>query len=169
MRWEILAAAAALCATAQAAWADTHVLSSAGEWEAFGGTTTSGRPVCGMSSSTNGRYLGVKYFSGDTTWTVQLGTTAWTVENGAKQRLEMQFDENAPWNATGTGMHFNDGDAGIEYTISRDELDQFVSEFRGSAFLYIRFLGSNVASWTSALAGTQTLGEVFNRCVRELK
>jgi hypothetical protein len=169
MRWGILAAVVALCANTQAGWADTHVLAHTGEWEAFGGTTTSGIPVCGMSSSANGRYVGAKLFSGDATWTIQLGAKTWTVENGAKQKLELQFDNNTPWSATGTGMHFNDGDAGLEFTIDRTELNDFVNEFRGSAHLNIRFVGSNAAPWTSNLVGTQTLGETFNNCVRDLK
>ena len=117
MQWQSIAAASVLAAgagLAATAWADTHVISRSGAWEAFGGTTTNGRAVCGMSSSVGGRYFGLKYFAGDSTATIQLGSNTWNIDNGAKQKVTMTLDNNAPWNATATGMHFNDGDAGLE-------------------------------------------------------
>jgi hypothetical protein len=165
----MLAGAAILCLAARPGWAETHVLARAGGWEAFGGTTTSGRPVCGMSSSSNGRYFGLKFFSGDNTLTIQLGSNAWRVENGAKQKLQMRFDAESPWNATGTGMHFNDGDAGLEYTINRNELDEFMHEFRDSSRIVITFIGSNATAWSGSLAGTGAISENFARCMRDLR
>ena len=169
MRLGTLTAAVAICLYAQAGWADTHTLARAGAWSAFGGTTTSGRPVCGMSSSSNGRYFGLKYFEGDNTLTIQLGSNTWKVKNGDKQKLVMRFDNESPWNATGTGMHFNDGDAGLEFSINRKELDEFMREFRDSNTLNITFTGSNAAAWHGSLAGTQTITSNFNNCIRTLR
>ncbi len=169
MRLEMFAGAALLCFLAQPVLADTHVLARAGGWQAFGGTTNSGRPLCGMSSSSGGRYFGLKYFSGNKTLTIQLGSSKWRIENGAKQKLTMQFDRETPWNATGTGMHFNDGDAGLEYDINRNQLDQFMREFRSSSQINILFLGSTAAAWNGSLSGTGSISDSFMRCIRELK
>jgi hypothetical protein len=165
----LLGAAIVCCLAAQPLRAETRVLASAGGWQAFGGTTLKGRPVCGMSSSGNGRYFGIKYFAGDDTLTIQLGSNRGRIENGAKQRLQMRFDAERPWNATGTGMHFNDGDAGLEYAINRTELAEFVREFSDSARITVTFIGSNAAPWSGSLAGTRAIVETFERCVRTLR
>ena len=64
----------------------------AGGWEAFNGTTTKGKPVCGMSSSPKDQYFGLKHFSGDTTFTIQIGKSSWRIENGSKQKLTMRLE-----------------------------------------------------------------------------
>src|SRR5579872_6138525 len=107
-------AIAFLAVSAGRGTADTHVLARTGAWQAFGGTTEDGQPVCGISSSGAGKYFGLKYFAGDNTLTIQLGNNAWTLKNKIKVKVRMQFDNNSPWNATGTGMHFSGGDAGLQ-------------------------------------------------------
>jgi hypothetical protein len=164
-----IVASMAAMAFASPAFADTHVISRAGPWEAFGGTTTSGRPVCGVSSSSGGRYFGLKYFNGDSTATIQLGSNKWKIENKAKQKLELRFDANKPWYATGTGFHFNDGDAGLEFTIKREEIDEFMREFRDSSALRIDFTGSDASAWSNSLSGTSALVGTFQQCVKELR
>lgn len=83
-------------------------------------------------------------FAGDETFTIQLGKSGWKIEDGAKQKLTMQFGRNSPWNATGTGMHFNDGDAGLEFTVNRKEMLEFMHEFASSRRLEIKFGGADV-------------------------
>ena len=52
MRKSVTCAAVVLfAATSGLAWADTKTLARAGSWEAFGGTTTKGQGVCGISVS----------------------------------------------------------------------------------------------------------------------
>lgn len=148
--------------------ADTEVLSKAGAWQAFGGTTTNGRAVCGMSSSGNGRYFGVKFFAGDETLTIQLGDSNWTLKNKIKVKVEMRFDDESPWHATATGMHFNDGDAGLEFDINKGELEQFMREFSNSNEMAISFPDQDVSSWTGSLAGTDKIFKSFAKCLREL-
>jgi hypothetical protein len=126
-------ALAAMSIGAPDVFADTQTLARAGSWSAFGGTTTSGRPVCGVSSSGDGRYFGLKFYKGDDTLTIQLGSSSWTIENKSKQRVTMRIDSNSRWTATAVGMHFNDGDAGLEFEINHRELDRFVREFRSGA------------------------------------
>ncbi|MCW5773297.1 MAG: hypothetical protein KIT16_16775 [Rhodospirillaceae bacterium] len=151
-----------------AAEAGTHVLARAGAWEAFGGTTNSGRGVCGISASPSGQYFGLKQFAGDPTFTIQLGKASWRIEDGAKQKLTMRFDSKRIWHATGTGFHFNDGDGGLEFTINRAELDNFLREFLDSGVLRIAFEQSNASPWSISLAGTSALYVPLQRCLRGL-
>jgi hypothetical protein len=165
-----LAAGAYAIATVSVALAETTTLARSGAWEVFGGTTTkTNRALCGMSSETDGRYFGMKLFSGDQTFTIQLGRSAWKIENGNKQKVQLRFDGNSPWNADGTGMHFDDGDAGLEFTVERAELATFMKEFRQSAALYVSFTGSNAKPWTIGLDGTNALADTFQQCNSKLK
>jgi len=151
-----------------AARAETSLITRSGAWQAFGGTTSSGRPVCGVSQSVGERYFGLKYFSGDSTFTIQLGARSLRIENGARQKLQMILDGNRPWNATGAGMHFNDGDGGLEFTISRNELDQFAVEFRNSSSLRVQFSGPDAAEWSLSLAGSNAVTVAFLQCIEGL-
>jgi hypothetical protein len=162
------AAALAVCLAAVDAAAETSLITRAGAWQAFGGTTSGGRPVCGVSQSAGDRYFGLKFYSGDSTFTVQMGAKAWHIENGAKQTLQMILDGNRPWNASGTGMHFNDGDAGLEFTINRAELDQFAAEFRGSSWLRVQLSGLDGTEWSLSLAGSNAVTGAFLQCIEGL-
>jgi len=148
--------------------AETSLITKVGAWQAFVGKTTGGRPVCGVSQSDGGRYFGLKFYAGDSTFTVQLGAKGWRLDNGAKQKLQMILDGNRPWNATGAGMHFNDGDGGLEFTISRNELDQFAVEFRNSSSLRVQFSGPDAAEWSLSLAGSNAVTGAFLQCIEGL-
>ena len=162
------ATALAVCLAAFGAAAETSLITKAGAWQAFGGTTSSGRPVCGVSQSAGERYFGLKYYSGDSTFTIQMGAKSWRIENGAKRELQMILDGNRPWTATGVGMHFNDGDGGLEFAISRDKLDQFAVEFRNSSSLRVQFSSLDSAEWTFSLAGSNAVSGAFLQCIEGL-
>ena len=149
--------------------AETKTLASAGTWEAFGGTTTKGRPVCGVSQEVGGRYFGLKLFSGGNTFTIQLGTKEWKLADKAKIKVVLRFDANKPWNATGTAFHFDDGDSGLQFDVNKSEVTQFMSEFRASAALRLEFVNSNLADWSLSLAGTGGVSDAFLNCNRGLK
>src|SRR5213595_2815422 len=104
VRWGIMAAfaAATLVAAAADVSAETKPLARAGSWQAFGGTTTKGRGVCGVSAEIATRYFGLKLFAGDDTFTIQMGTKQWTVTKGEKVGVTMRMDGNPVWRATAT-------------------------------------------------------------------
>ncbi|MGH6981887.1 MAG: hypothetical protein ACREFC_11830, partial [Stellaceae bacterium] len=164
------AAVGVLCFSTSMAGADTHSIIRSGSWEAFGGTTSGkNRGVCGISSNSKGDYFGFKMFAGDETFTIQIGKKSWNIADGAKQTLTMQFDKNSKWNATGTGMHFNDGDAGLEFTVARKEMLQFMHEFADSRHLEIKFGTAKVTPWEIGLAGVKKVEQAFDSCVSKLK
>jgi hypothetical protein len=169
-RWGVIAAMAfAAIATATAALADTKTLARAGSWEAFGGTTTTGRGVCGISAEPAGRYLGLKLFAGGQTFTIQMGTNAWKLDNGRKVPLTLRFDSNPTWRATGTAFHFDDGDAGLQFDVNREEIDNFAREFRNSSTLRIVFQDNVLPEWIMGLEGTMAVNSAFQTCLRGLK
>jgi hypothetical protein len=154
---------------ANTALADTEVLARAGAWEAFGGTSNNGHALCGVSTSGSGKYFGIKYFRGDDTLTIQLGNDKWTLKDNIKVRVQLQFDHAVPWRGNATGMHFSDGDAGLEFNINRNQLDQFIGEFRDANGVTVSFLGEDVSDWYGSLEGTDAVSNMFARCIRNLE
>jgi hypothetical protein len=149
--------------------ADTAVIARSGPWQAFAGTTGDGTQVCGVSTNwTDNRYFGLKYFKGDNTLTIQLGSPQWQINDGAKQRVAMQIDHNANWTATASGMHFSKDEAGLEFEIAAKQLSIFVEQFRDGEQLYLSFPGADVADWSASLEGTQVLIGSFANCVKAM-
>jgi len=74
--WGAAVLAAVLGAASPAA-ADVKTLAKAQSWEAFGGTTDTGRGVCGISASPGGRYFGLKFYAGNDRFTIQMGGPDW--------------------------------------------------------------------------------------------
>ncbi len=93
-----LLGAAAIAATLLSAPASAEVrtYARAGAWEAFGGSSNNGQKVCGVSTSGDGKYIGVKYYKGDSSLTIQLSNTAWKVTDGTKVAVTMKFDSQSP-------------------------------------------------------------------------
>ena len=170
LRTSLLTAFTLVCAAGSSAYADcqTTVFDRSGAWRAFGGICDDGRQKCGISTSGSGKYFSIDYFNGDNTLTVQLGSSDWQVNNGDKTSVTMQIDNRSPWRATGTGMHFSDGDAGVWFEISRNQLARFMDEFRGGNQLVMRFPDSDVAHWHASLSGTSWVSDSFVRCIRAI-
>lgn len=154
-----------VCLWAAVATAETRTLLQVGAWEAFGGSTSgANRKVCGVSTQQSGKYFSVKYFDGDDTFTIQMGSGRWRLDDGTRAKLYMRFDRAPVWAATGTGFHFSDGDAGLEFTVARRQLNQFMSEFRASNSLTISFDATDVSGWSIWLAGSNAVSEAFLHC-----
>jgi len=163
------AAAAGLLLGASAVRADTVVFARSGPWEAFGGTAANGTAVCGMSTSwPDDRYFGVKYFKGDNTVVIQLGSPHWRIEDGAKQRVIMQIDRRGPWGANATGMHFSATEAGLGFSISRNQLDTFIAEFRYGDVLGFAFPNTTADNWSVSLRGTNAVTSSFANCIEAM-
>src|ERR1700740_1214578 len=163
-------AAAALAArlAATAARADNATLAKAGGWEAFGGTTNEGRLVCGVSTSPPKRYFGLKLFAGNDYFTIQIGDQAWTITDKNKYGVSMRFDNNPVWTASATGMHFNDGDPGIELTVRRESLAKFNREFGSSRTMRLQYT-NGMDDWSVDLAAVRSASGKFRECNAKLK
>lgn len=171
MKLRIIAAAAATIMLAMPSLAETEVTARAGDWEAFSGTTVpkpgSGKKaqrVCGVSQSmADDRYVSIKFFEGDTTFTLQIGWKQWRINDGDKQ--EVAITMNTRWTTKeATGMHFNDGDAGLEMTVKVAELRDFMQEFRAANQMRFEFPGSGAHAWTMSLNGSSAVTDAFDKC-----
>ncbi|MDP2331795.1 MAG: hypothetical protein Q8M19_13985 [Reyranella sp.] len=156
---------------ASAALAQTSVIAKAGEWKAFGGTTTGEPPtgVCGVSHDLNARYFGLKLFAGEDTFTIQMGTKRWTVAEKQRIGVTMRIDDYPVWTATGTTFRFADGDMGIEYDINKNQVGKFMAEFRAGSQIRIQFQNPGMPEWVLGLKGTSALSDAFMGCTRKLK
>lgn len=150
---------------ASPAVAQTSTIATAGYWKAFAGKANDGTPVCGMSASGKGLFFSIKLYKGDDDMTVQLGSSGWRIQTGAKQKIVMRFDRESPWKATATGFRFSDGDAGLEFSVGIKNLETFLTEFARSRGLRIDFDGSDVEGWTADLTGTAAVTGAFTSCV----
>jgi len=168
IRWTTGLLALGLLAIAADAGADTKSLARAGSWEAFGGTTSGGRGVCGISAEPGGRYFGLKLFAGGKTFTIQMGTSQWKIEKGTKVPLTLRFDSNPIWRATGTAFLFDDGDAGLQFDVNRDEMGNFAREFRTSSQLVVQFENNRFPQWIMGLQGTMAVDSAFQNCTSTL-
>lgn len=149
--------------------AKTKTLAQAGSWMAFGGTAEkSNQGVCGISAEPGGRYFGLKFFAGDDAFTIQMGTKDWKLTDGGRVEMTMQFDAHPMWRGRGTAFHFSDGDAGLELSVKRNQLDRFQLEFRSSSQLQIKFNGV-LPDWRLGLEGTNAVNAAFQTCIRNLK
>ncbi len=149
--------------------ADTKILATAGSWDAFGGTTENGVPVCGISSDSRNQYFGVKLFSGNQTFSIQLGGTGFEAEEKQRMKVIMVFDARSPWTAKGTGFRFSDGDPALQFTIKLEDLNTFKNEFRSASRLRVRFPDTRNADWVLSLSGTNAVYKQFDDCTRNLK
>jgi hypothetical protein len=155
--------------TAVPAQADTKVLATSGNWQAFGGTTGEGAPVCGVSLGANDKYLGVKAFTGSETFTIQLGSNTWQVVDKTKVKVSLRIDGDPAWNADGTAFHFKDGDAGLEFDLDKLQVGRFMTQFRNGKLLQITFEGGGkMAEWRLSLAGTDEVSDAFIGCTRKM-
>ena len=91
-----------------------------------------------------------------------------SITDGDKVGMSLQFDANKLWTATATGFHFEDGDAGLEFTINRSEANRFAYEFESSSQLRIRF-DSGLPQWVMGLQGTMAVSTAFKGCIRNLQ
>lgn len=148
--------------------AQTRTIVRAGTWEAFGGTTSKGIALCGMSTEANTRYFSIKRQSGSDVLSVQLGTPQWKLTDGERKQVRLAFDARTARSSAGVGIHFDDGDPGLEFAVSATEIEEFLREFRASAQLTVQFPDANFPDWKVPLSGSSAVADAFQQCVRRL-
>jgi hypothetical protein len=160
-----------LCAVSSVGYArcQTVTFSQQGAWDAYGGPCDNDSKMCGISTSGKGAFFGIKYFSGDNYFTVQLGDESWRIKDGAKQQVTMEIDDYGKWSVVGNGFHFGNGTAGLEFQVPRNRLDQFMSEFRQGGRMAVRFPGADsVSSWNVSLYGSDFISSSFLNCIKTI-
>jgi hypothetical protein len=163
----VLSAAVATLAP-MAVSSKTSTIARAGVWEAFGGTTSKGGGICGMSTEVDQRYFGIKRVAESAIVSIQVGTSQWKLADGQKMAVRIVFDTNTPRDSSAVGMHFEDGDAGLEFYIEQAETENFLQEFRKSSRLLVQFPDGNFADWKLSLAGSTAVSDAYQQCLRKL-
>ncbi len=162
-------ALAAVCALApRLAVAEVTTFAKAGVWEAFGGSVDTGGLVCGVSTEGDGKFIGVKFFKGTQTLTIQLANTGWKARSGAVVAVTMRFDQQAAWKADAKAFKLDGGGAGLEFEIDEDQLDTWVDEFRDSERLIVGFPNDNVDDWVASLRGTAAVADAMIGCLHRI-
>jgi hypothetical protein len=156
-----LAAVAAAALAGAPATADVADYYSAGFWTAFSGTSNSGTPMCGVSTSgSQGRFIGIKYFRGSSAFTIHVIRDGWYIPGGTAVRVTLQFDNNSPWIASGSGSGQT-----IEMSVPERSMNTFFNEFRYASTLAITFNQGNEGRWIVRLRGTNAITAAFFQCV----
>jgi hypothetical protein len=153
--------------------ADTHDIASAGAWTAYQGTDDQNTEICGIDTggnNPNDDQIDIKYYNGDDELTVQLFSSGWTITDGpSNTHVDVVFDNNTPWHVDQvTGMHTGDGTPGMEFTIGKADVADFLTEFAESDQVAINFTNSNINNWTGDLSGTEQVTAAFVNCIRDL-
>jgi hypothetical protein len=151
------------------AHAETKPLARAGNWQAFGGTVLpDDLGVCGVSQSTaDDSYFGLKLFAGKNGFTVQVGRKGWKFADKQKLNVIMRVDRGTPWTTVGVGMHFTDGDSGLEFTIGKDQFAGFNAVFRSGSELHIQV--ESLQDWALDLTGSNAISAALQDCIRGLR
>jgi hypothetical protein len=165
-----VALAVAFTLVAGGALAQTRTIGTFGAWEAFGGTSNDGRPVCGVSTSwQDRRYFGIKYWQGREHFTIQLIKPSWQIPQGTRIPVALQFDQQSPWTASATGFPgTSTAGAFIEFTVPFGRLENFLREFRLASSAVMSFQSGNEPAWRLTLSGSNAASQAMNDCVRRM-
>lgn len=150
------------------AMAQTRTIVRAGAWEAFSGTASKGGALCGMSTEANTRYFSIKRVGGSNALSVQLGTPQWKLTDGERKQVRLAFDSKTARSNAGVGMHFDDGDPGLEFAVPAAEIEEFLREFRAGIQLTVQFPDANFPDWKVPLSGSSAVADAFQQCAKRL-
>lgn len=148
--------------------AQTRTNVRVGAWEAFSGTASKGVALCGMSTEAHTRYFSIKRVGGSDILSVQLGTPQWKLTDGERKQVRLAFDSKTGRSSAGIGMHFDDGDPGLEFAVPAAEVEEFLREFRASTQLTVQFPDANFPDWKVPLSGSSAVADAFQQCARRL-
>ncbi len=147
------------------AGADTRVYYHAGSWDAFTGSGSDGKTVCGIGSTFVGdnRSLSLRFSIGGDGVLFQAKKPSWNIPSGTQIAVVLQIGLDAPWNfqASGNGQV-------VEWSLDRSSMQSFDTQFRQAASMTVSFPSGNEAPWTMALNGSTAISNAFGRCVTDL-
>jgi hypothetical protein len=163
MRHLSLAALLMFAVTTQSQ-AETRTLARHGFWNAFGGTTNSGRATCGVDSTgEGGRHLMVQYYGRATVLRVRVIRSSWNIPEGSEVPVRMAVD-GLSW----TAMAYGSGRE-ISFTLVGDTISQFERAFRAGTMLRLTFPNGSEGPWNFSLIGTNAVVTAFLDCLRVIR
>lgn len=160
-----LAATAITVLCGNAAFADLTTYYHVGSWDAFSGAGSDGKQVCGVGSTNpvDNRSFSLRFAGGGDSVLFQVKKPTWNIPSGTRLPVVMQIGLNTPWNVTSGG----DGQV-VEWTMDRNSMQTFDSQFRGASSMTLTFPTGNEPPWTIGLNGSLAISNAFGRCVTDM-
>jgi len=161
----LLIAAVVTIPSGISAMAEVSVYYHTGSWDAFTGTATNGKLVCGVGSTnpTDNRSISMRIeIEGDM---VQFHAKkpTWNIPPNTPISVVLQIGLESPWNMQGAG----NGQM-VEWTLERTSMPIFDAQFRRATSMTVTFPSGNEPPWTVGLNGSTAIINAFGRCVTDL-
>ena len=147
------------------AMAEVSVYYHTGSWDAFTGTGTNGKSVCGVGSTNpvDNHSISMRFEIGGDVVQFQAKKPTWNIPPNTPISIVLQIGLESPWNMQGVG----NGQM-VEWTLERMSMPIFDAQFRRSSSMTVTFPSGNEPPWTVALNGSTAISNVFGRCVTDL-
>lgn len=152
------------------AMSETKTIRMSGPWELFGGSSSKGTGVCGVSTEPEGKYFGLKVFARQTQeMVIHMGGKGFPLAKDQRTNMRMQVDAKPVWEGSGKGFSFDDGDPGVEFVLANNRGPAFFAELMAGSSLKVSLPQAGMPDWVYNLAGTGALANEFNQCLRSLR
>jgi opacity protein-like surface antigen len=172
-----LLTAALLAATATTALAssanETVTLRNAGYWTSwYSPANSAGKAMCGMASTINyasgAKAMFMVKYSGETVF-VHVYKTSWTIPEGTKIPVWLQFDRAEPLTTTAAGSPGETVGGYVEFTIKPDFTKDFLELFANANAMSIGFQQGSEKPWAVNMSGSREVAESFGKCSNMLR
>lgn len=153
----------AVCATAASAQMRTYY--HVGSWDAFAGSGTDSKRVCGVGSTNpvDNRSLSIRFDIGGSMVSFQVKKPSWNIPANTPISVAMQIGSDAPWNVQAMG----NGQV-VEWTLDPNAMQAFDQQFRAGSAMSLTFPAGNEPPWTIGLNGSTAISNAFGRCVTDM-
>jgi len=147
------------------AMAEVSVYFHTGSWDAFTGSATNGKLVCGVGSTnpSDNRSISMRFEIGGDVVQFQAKKPTWNIPPNTPIAVVLQIGLESPWNMQGMG----NGQM-VEWTLERMSMPIFDAQFRRSGSMTVTFPSGNEPPWTVGLNGSTAISNAFGRCVADL-
>jgi hypothetical protein len=147
------------------AMAEVSVYFHTGSWDAFTGSATNGKLVCGVGSTnpSDNRSISMRFEIGGDVVQFQAKKPTWNIPPNTPIAVVLQIGLESPWNMQGVG----NGQM-VEWTLERMSMPIFDAQFRRSGSMTVTFPSGNEPPWTVGLNGSTAISNAFGRCVADL-
>ena len=161
----LLIAAIVTLLSGTSAMAEVSVYYHTGSWDAFTGTATNGKLVCGIGSTnpTDNRSISMRFEIDGDLVQFQAKKPTWNIPPNTPISVVLQIGLESPWNMQGVG----NGQM-VEWTLERVSMPIFDAQFRRASSMTVTFPSGNEPPWTVGLNGSTAISNTFGRCVTDL-
>ena len=159
-----LAAGMLVLLGAAPARAEVVTYGKAGLWDAFAGTSSDQKPMCGISTSFPDRMVLLKWFAGRDHLTFHLTKVGWNIPGSAEAPMSLKFDTtDTVW--TVTGKSITDAPHMLELYVPNSKMRDFARAFTSGNLMVVNFLSGSEPPWYVQLTGNAAMWGKLAECV----